>query len=79
VFRSAGKFLSQPELVVGLFAFIQNRRRNYASNEKYHRHYMTAGGDLIMSGTSAGVGPIQRGDKMECKIEHLSTMTIEVI
>ena len=23
--------------MVGLFAFVQNRRRSYASNEKYHR------------------------------------------
>ena len=43
------------------------------------RFYDIAGGDLIMSGTPAGVGPIQRGDKMECEIEHLGTMTIEVI
>jgi len=43
------------------------------------RFYDIAGGDLIMSGTPAGVGPIQRGDKMECEIENLSTMTIEVI
>jgi len=43
------------------------------------RFYDIAGGDLIMSGTPAGVGPIQRGDKMECEIENLGTMTIEVI
>ena len=43
------------------------------------RFYDIAGGDLIMSGNPAGVGPIQRGDKMECEIEHLGTMTIEVI
>ena len=43
------------------------------------RFYDIAGGDLIMSGTPAGVGPIQRGDKMECKIENLGTMTVEVI
>ena len=43
------------------------------------RFYDIAGGDLIMSGTPAGVGPIQRGDKMECEIENLGTMSIEVI
>ena len=43
------------------------------------KFYDIAGGDLIMSGTPAGVGPIQRGDKMECEIENLGTMTIEVI
>ena len=43
------------------------------------RFYDIAGGDLIMSGTPAGVGPVQRGDKIECEIENLGTMTFEVI
>ena len=43
------------------------------------RFYDLAGEDLIMSGTPAGVGPIQRGDKMEFEIKHLGTMTNEVI
>ncbi|MGB1133740.1 MAG: fumarylacetoacetate hydrolase family protein, partial [bacterium] len=43
------------------------------------RFYDIAGGDLIMSGTPAGVGPVQRGDKIECEIENLGTMTVEVI
>lgn len=43
------------------------------------RFYDIAGGDLIMSGTPAGVGPIQRGDKMECEIEKLATLIVEVI
>ena len=43
------------------------------------RFYDIAGGDLIMSGTPAGVGPIQRGDKMDCEIENLATLTVEVI
>ena len=43
------------------------------------RLYDIAGGDLIMSGTPAGVGPVQRGDKIECEIENLGTMTVEVI
>ena len=42
------------------------------------RFYDIVGGDLIMSGTPAGVGPVQRGDKIECEIENLSTMTVEV-
>ena len=42
------------------------------------RFYDIAGGDLIMSGTADGVGPVQRGDKIECEIENLSTMTVEV-
>ena len=42
------------------------------------RFYDIAGGDLIMSGTPAGEGPVQRGDKIECEIENLGTMTVEV-
>ena len=43
------------------------------------RFYDIAGGDLIMSGTPAGVGPVQRGDKLESEIANLGTMTVEVI
>ena len=43
------------------------------------RFYDIAGGDLIMSGTPAGVGPVQRGDKLECEIANLGTMTVDVI
>ena len=43
------------------------------------RFYNIAGGDLIMSGTPAGVELVQRGDKIECEIENLGTMTVEVI
>ena len=32
-----------------------------------------------MSGTPVGVGPVQRGDKIECEIKNLDTMTVEVI
>ena len=41
--------------------------------------YNIAGGDLIMSGTPAGVEPVQRRDKIECEIEKLGTMTVKVI
>ena len=43
------------------------------------RFYDIAGGDLIMPGTPAGVRPVQREDKIECEIENLGTMTVEVI
>ena len=43
------------------------------------RFYDIAGGDLIMSGTPVGVGPVQREDKIECETENLGTMTVEVI
>ena len=40
------------------------------------RFYDIAGGDLIMSGIPAGVGPVQRGDKIECEIENLRTVEV---
>jgi len=43
------------------------------------RFYDIAAGDLIMSGTPAGVGPIQRGDVMVGSIERLGSLTVEVI
>ena len=35
-------------------------------------------GDLIMTGTPAGVGPVVKGDRMECSIEGLGTLNIQV-
>ncbi len=43
------------------------------------RFYDISGGNWIMSGTPVGVGPFQRGDKIECEIEKLGTMTVDVI
>ena len=43
------------------------------------KFYDIPGGDLIMSGTPAGVGPVQRGDKLGCEIANLGTMIVEVI
>ena len=42
------------------------------------RFYDIAAGDLIMSGTPAGVGPIQRGDVMVGSIERLGSFTVKV-
>lgn len=36
-------------------------------------------GDLIMTGTPAGVAPVQKGDLMECKIEGLGELNIKVV
>jgi fumarylpyruvate hydrolase len=41
--------------------------------------YDIADGNVIMSGTQAGVVPVQKGVQLECKIENLGTMTVEVI
>ena len=36
-------------------------------------------GDLIASGTPAGVGPIRAGDKVTIEIERVGRMTIPVV
>ncbi len=43
------------------------------------RFYDIASGDLIMSGTPAGVGSIQKGDVLECCVERLNSLTVRVI
>lgn len=41
-------------------------------------HFELAPGDVILSGTPAGVGPIVRGDVMEISVEGLGSMKIPV-
>ena len=36
-------------------------------------------GDLIMTGTPAGVGPVRRGDRLEARIEGLGDLSLKVI
>ncbi|WP_300055021.1 fumarylacetoacetate hydrolase family protein [uncultured Roseobacter sp.] len=46
----------------------------------YLSEYFTlAGGDVILSGTPAGVGPVQRGDVMDLEIAGLGHMTVNVV
>ena len=35
-------------------------------------------GDLIFTGTPAGVGPVEPGDMLECAIEHVGTLTTAI-
>jgi fumarylpyruvate hydrolase len=41
-------------------------------------HYELAPGDIIMTGTPAGVGPLVPGDKVECAIEGLGGFRISI-
>jgi fumarylpyruvate hydrolase len=43
------------------------------------RFYDIAAGDLIMSGTPAGVGPIERGDVMVGGVEGIGSFTVTVV
>ncbi len=46
----------------------------------YLSEYFTlAAGDVILSGTPAGVGPVQRGDTMDISIAGLGAMTVPVV
>ena len=40
--------------------------------------YHLGPGDLIFTGTPAGVGPVQPGDLLECAIEHVGTLTAAI-
>jgi fumarylpyruvate hydrolase len=42
-------------------------------------HFALAGGDVILSGTPAGVGPVRKGDTMRLTIEGLGEMTVRVV
>ena len=35
-------------------------------------------GDIIMSGTPSGVGPVRRGDTMDAMIEGFGTLSVKV-
>ena len=43
------------------------------------RYFTLAPGDVILSGTPAGVGPVQRGDIMEATIQGLEPLKVSVV
>jgi len=43
------------------------------------RSYDIAAGDVILTGTPAGVGPVVRGDKMTARIDGLPDLVVDVI
>jgi fumarylpyruvate hydrolase len=43
------------------------------------RFYDIEAGDLIMSGTPAGVGPVQKGDVLTGEIEGVGTLVTTVV
>ncbi|QHQ35176.1 fumarylacetoacetate hydrolase family protein [Algicella marina] len=42
-------------------------------------YFELAAGDVILSGTPAGVGPVQRGDKLEVRIAGLAPLAVAVV
>lgn len=41
--------------------------------------FTLAAGDIIMTGTPSGVGPVSRGDAVSCGIDGVATMTVTVV
>ena len=42
-------------------------------------YFELAGGDVILSGTPAGVGPVERGDILKMEVEGLGAMAVKVV
>ena len=42
-------------------------------------YYDFAAGDVILSGTPAGVGPVSKGDEMVATIEGVGSITVGVV
>jgi fumarylpyruvate hydrolase len=42
-------------------------------------YFELAAGDVILSGTPAGVGPVQKGDVMVAKVDGVGEMTVKVV
>ena len=42
-------------------------------------YFELAGGDVILSGTPAGVGPVNHGDRLEISAQGLESMAVTVI
>ncbi|MEK1925943.1 MAG: fumarylacetoacetate hydrolase family protein, partial [Rhizobium giardinii] len=41
--------------------------------------FTLAAGDVIMTGTPSGVGPVSRGDVVSCGIDGVATLTVTVV
>ncbi|WP_426131818.1 fumarylacetoacetate hydrolase family protein [Pararhizobium sp. PWRC1-1] len=41
--------------------------------------FTLAAGDIIMTGTPSGVGPVSRGDAVSCGIDGVATLTVTVV
>ena len=42
-------------------------------------YFELAAGDVILSGTPAGVGPVQKGDLMQVSIDGLGSLQVKVV
>ena len=42
-------------------------------------YFTLAAGDVILTGTPAGVGAVARGDRLQARIGHLAPLVVEVV
>ncbi|CUA92225.1 fumarylacetoacetate hydrolase family protein [Pannonibacter indicus] len=42
-------------------------------------YFTLAAGDVILTGTPSGVGPVVRGDRLEARVEGFAPLTVEVV
>ncbi|MGB5215663.1 MAG: fumarylacetoacetate hydrolase family protein [Anderseniella sp.] len=42
-------------------------------------YFELAAGDVILSGTPSGVGPVKKGDRMDASIEGIGTLSVSVV
>ena len=47
--------------------------------EYLSQYYTLEAGDIIMSGTPAGVGPVQAGDQLVASIEGLTELRVKIV
>ena len=47
--------------------------------EYLSQYYTLEAGDIIMSGTPAGVGPVQPGDTLVARIEGLTDLQVKIV
>ncbi len=43
------------------------------------RLFTLAPGDIIMTGTPAGVGPVTRGDVVACGVDGIGAMSVTIV
>ena len=43
------------------------------------KYFSLAAGDIILTGTPSGVGPVNRGDQLECSIQGIGQMVVKVV